>query len=137
MFTLLTIGCIKRNNESQKLREKDEKTFANVTKTSSLKFIDKRVVQFSPDSMVPDDTIKRQIRFINNGSNPLVLKDYWSSCNCTNIAFSKTYIQPGDSAYVEIALDTKGKHGYVRVYAVLTFNTEPEKYKLILQGNIL
>ena len=48
---------------------------------------------------------EREIAIINDGSEPLVIRDVQTSCHCTTVEYSKEPIEPGHFIMMKIKLD--------------------------------
>ena len=126
-----------KKTDKNLIPKKEEKTIKKPDKKTQLSFLDKKVKEFGKKSKNQHNIIKKKYYFKNTGNEPLVLLDHYSSCNCAKVNFNKKYIEPNDSAYIELVLNTSKKYGITRVYTVMTFNTRQKMYKVILKGNIL
>jgi hypothetical protein len=73
---------------------------------------------------------------MNIGDNPLIIYGVNPDCGCTDFYLSNDSINPGDSAYIELVLNTEGKFGHQKIYAVVEANTDAKLYKLTLEADI-
>lgn len=84
-----------------------------------------------------EEGVKRgEVRFVNNGSEPVAIVDAKVSCGCTAAEYSDTPVMPGDTATLRVSYDPKGRPGKfdksVRVYF-----SDGRNYLVRVQGNVL
>lgn len=103
---------------------------------ADMQFIDSTIINFGNINKSDYEMVSRKYHFVNTSDKPLILEDIYSSCNCTEAIVEQKIINPGDTSYVQLNLDTRSKHGFTRIYAVMQFNTKQQMYKVILQGEI-
>lgn len=77
-----------------------------------------------------------EVRFINNGPEPVVITGARPSCGCTSVEYPESPIAPGDTAIISFAYDPKARPGKfdknIKVYI-----GENDSYKINITGNVL
>jgi hypothetical protein len=53
--------------------------------------------------------VEHEYEFVNDGDNPLVLKNVKASCGCTTPSWPRDPIAPGKTGRIHAAFDTKGR----------------------------
>ena len=82
---------------------------------------------------------KRAIDFgvVSANTDSIIVINYVNpECSCTGYKVSNYHIEPRDSVYVDLELNTKGKYGEQKIYTILRAETETKMYKLILKANV-
>lgn len=131
-LSILIIGLLSScSNTTDK--NKRSSVIQPVVETTDIKFNGK-YVNFGEISA--DTLVTARFDFKNTGSNPLIIYHVNPDCSCTDFYLSNDAIKPGDSAYIELVLNTEGKFGHQKIYAVVEANTEAKLYKLTLEADI-
>jgi len=71
------------------------------------------------------DTIMHTYRFKNTGNMPLVLSTVNASCGCTTPSYSSDPVQPGESGFIKVKFNSKGKEGKLNKTVKAYANTKP------------
>ena len=71
------------------------------------------------------DTIMHTYKFKNTGNMPLVLSNVGASCGCTTPSYSTDPVQPGESGYIKVKFNSKGKEGKLNKTVTAYANTKP------------
>ncbi|MDZ7897156.1 MAG: DUF1573 domain-containing protein [Arcicella sp.] len=71
------------------------------------------------------DTIMHTYKFKNTGNMPLVLSAVNASCGCTTPSYSTDPVQPGESGYIKVKFNSKGKEGKLNKTVTAYANTKP------------
>jgi hypothetical protein len=71
------------------------------------------------------DSIMHTYKFKNTGNMPLVLSAVNASCGCTTPSYSTNPVQPGESGYVKVKFNSKGKEGKLNKTVTAYANTKP------------
>jgi hypothetical protein len=58
------------------------------------------------------EKVEYSFKFTNTGSSPLLIEDAISSCGCTVPEWPKEPIKPGQTGYMKVIFDSRGKSGY-------------------------
>lgn len=100
---------------------------------SEMKFINKR---FDFGDVSNDTLLIADFNFVNIGNNDLIIKYVNPDCTCTGFFLSNDTICPGDTAIIQLQLNTEDKHGFVKIYSTVRANTLTRFYKLTLTANV-
>jgi len=77
----------------------------------------------------------RTFQFVNDGSEPLIIKHAKGSCGCTVPKYPKEPIMPGESAVIEVRYDTK-RIGPFNKSIRLTTNVKEQPLMLYIKGKV-
>jgi len=78
----------------------------------------------------PDTTLTAKFFFVNSGTQ-LVEIDYINpDCTCTDYLLSNKTLKPGDTAYVELSVNTAGRYGKHKIHSTMKANTFAQMYLL-------
>lgn len=84
-----------------------------------------------------DSVINDSILIANTGEEPLVIYRAFSDCSCTSIKYPKEPIEPGDSVYLKVRFDTKGRKSGGFLKYVRIRSNDPESPKTIyVKGDV-
>jgi hypothetical protein len=84
----------------------------------------------------PDTLLNARYYLINNSDSVILINYVNPECTCTNYYVSNYSINPHDSIYIDLTLDTKNKHGEQKIYTIISANTKTKMYKLTLKANV-
>jgi Protein of unknown function (DUF1573) len=76
-------------------------------------------------------------RFVNTGKKDLFVASASASCGCTVPEKPENAIAPGDTGYIKIKFDSKGRVGMANKTVYVTANTEPAFPNLQLSGEVI
>ena len=76
-------------------------------------------------------------RFKNIGTKPLVIVEATASCGCTVPQKPEKPILPGETGFIKIVFDSKGRVGEAHKSISVISNAKPEFPTLILTGNVV
>jgi len=82
------------------------------------------------------EIVLHTFQFENTGKSPLIISDAVGSCGCTTPTWSNTPIKPGESGYIEVKFDSKGRVGANSKTVTLTANTIPNKTYLKINVHV-
>lgn len=71
----------------------------------------------------------------NTGDQPLLIKEFGKSCNCTEVNINTYRINPGEKATLTVKVETKGKTGKTVINVFIRDNTDEEENFLQLTMN--
>ena len=80
---------------------------------SEMKFINKR---FDFGDVSDDTLLIADFSFVNISNNDLIIDYVNPDCTCTGFFLSNDTVCPGDTAFIQLQLNTEGKHGFVKIY---------------------
>lgn len=82
------------------------------------------------------EKVEFSYRFKNTGSKPLVIEDASASCGCTVPQKPEKPILPGETGFIKIVFDSKGRVGNAYKTVTVRSNAKPEFPQLILTGDV-
>jgi hypothetical protein len=118
-------------------------TFVLITscKTDREKFPDDTTVDaqlvFDFGEVMQGELVKAKFEIINTGNAPLKIFEVKPSCGCTLANYTKEAVEPGESAWVEAEVDTKGMSGTINKSVTVMANTQPTAITLQITGKVL
>jgi len=77
----------------------------------------------------------RKFTFVNDGTEPLVIKSAKGSCGCTVPDYPKEPILPGETGSIDVRYDTQ-RVGQFTKTVTLTTNINDEKIVLTIKGKV-
>lgn len=80
--------------------------------------------------------IENEYIIANQGNYPLLIYNFWVSCNCTEVDIKKTMLMPNDTTTFTLKLNTKNKYGSTMVSAKLITNTETKYHIFKLRCDV-
>ena len=82
------------------------------------------------------EKVEYSYRFKNTGTKPLVIVDAHADCGCTVPHKPERPILPGETGFIKIVFDSKGRAGNAYKTIRVTSNANPEFPQLILTGDV-
>jgi hypothetical protein len=84
-----------------------------------------------------DDTLWIAFKYKNTGSEPLIISDIKTACECTLADWVKKPVMPGQTGVVKAGYKYKGKVGTFNKSLTITANTLPAVSHLTIKGVIV
>ena len=75
-------------------------------------------------------------RFVNRGSEPVVITGARPSCGCTGVEYSELPVAPGDTATIRFTYDPAGRPGKFEK-SIKVYIGEDDTYRIKITGNVL
>ena len=88
-------------------------------------------------SVTDGEKVIYSYRFKNTGTKPLVIIEATASCGCTVPQKPERPILPGETGFIKIVFDSKGRVGEAHKTITVISNAKPEFPPLLLTGNVL
>jgi hypothetical protein len=93
--------------------------------------------QFDFGDIVQGETVSHVFKFVNTGSEPLIVLDVQTTCGCTAPQWPKTPIPPGETGEIVVKFNSTKKIGRQnKIITVYTNGIKPEE-KLKIVTNVL
>ena len=86
--------------------------------------------------IIEGDKVEYNFRFRNTGKNPLIITAATASCGCTVPEKPDEPIKPGETGFLKVVFNSKGKMGDIHKEVDVTSNAFPGFPKLILTGEV-
>jgi hypothetical protein len=83
------------------------------------------------------EKVSYSFKFQNTGKSDLLISNVVASCGCTVPSFPKKPIEAGESEYINVQFDSKGRNGNFTKDITVYCNTIPNSVQLIIKGNII
>ncbi len=75
--------------------------------------------------------VSYSFKFVNNGTQPLIIADVQSSCGCTVPKYTSTPIKKGETGTVTVTYDSKAIGSFNKVLTIRSNAKTPVKYLYI------
>lgn len=76
-------------------------------------------------------------RYRNTGKQPLVVLGLRTSCHCTVATYDARPVQPGDSSYIRVTYDGRGRQAEYFEKSVLVYTNASERpQQLLIRGRL-
>ena len=80
--------------------------------------------------------VEYNYRFKNTGTKPLVISNATASCGCTVPEKPEQPIQPGETGFIKVKFDSKGRVGTAHKSITVLSNAQPGFPELKLSGEV-
>ena len=82
------------------------------------------------------EKVAYNFRFKNSGSKPLIVTNTTASCGCTVPVKPEKPVMPGETAFIKVIFNSKGKAGHNEKTITVTSNANPAFPPLLLKGEV-
>jgi Protein of unknown function (DUF1573) len=83
------------------------------------------------------EKVEYSYRFRNTGKNPLIVSSAVASCGCTVPEKPEEPIKPGETGFLKVVFNSKGRVGEVHKEITVTSNAYPKFPVLQLTGQVV
>ncbi len=83
------------------------------------------------------EKVTYNFRFKNTGNKPLIITNTTASCGCTVPEKPEKPILSGETAFIKVVFNSKGKAGMNNKTISVTSNARPEFPQLLLNGEVV
>lgn len=111
-------------------------TVASVSSQSEIGWIGGTVFEFG-EIHEADGEIRHCFRFRNNGEEPFSIIRISTSCGCTNVDYTRTLIEPGDTAKIDVTFNPAGRDGKFRSRLAVYTDSPDGMNSLFLKGYVI
>ena len=80
------------------------------------------------------EVIDFSFKFTNSGKADLIINNCTASCGCTIPNWPKQPIRPGESAFIDVQFDSKGKQNDITKEVTISSNCNPAVRKIKFHG---
>lgn len=141
MNRLIICVCITSIFFSCDIRNTRNKADAIVSNTTA-QFTDSTTVQlidsaYNFGNVTDGDKVEYSYRFRNTGKNPLIVSSAVASCGCTVPEKPEEPIKPGETGFLKVVFNSKGRVGPVHKTITVTSNAYPKFPELELTGQVV
>ena len=82
------------------------------------------------------EKVAYNFRFKNSGNKPLIVTNTTASCGCTVPEKPEKPVLPGETAFIKVVFNSKGKVGHNEKTITVTSNANPAFPPLLLKGEV-
>jgi hypothetical protein len=133
LATLVLVACNIRRNEKV-VDEAVKQAAQALLDTTSVQLIDS-VYNFG--NITEGEKVTYNFRFKNSGKKPLVISSTSASCGCTVPEKPEKPILPGETGFIKVVFNSKGKVGHNEKNITVMSNTNPAFPLLLLTGEVI
>ncbi len=83
------------------------------------------------------EKVEFSFRFKNTGNKPLIVSNATASCGCTVPEKPEEPIKPGETGFIKVVFDSKGRVGDAHKEVTVTSNAYPAFPLLALKGQVV
>lgn len=112
------------------------------TTVQGMHFTDSTTVQmidsvYNFGSVTDGEKVEYNYRFRNTGKNPLIVSSAVASCGCTVPEKPEEPVKPGETGFLKVVFNSKGRVGDVHKEITVTSNAYPKFPVLELTGQVI
>jgi hypothetical protein len=138
-FLLLFLTCV---IFACNIRNSGDKKDLKVTDPAAHNFKDSTTVQiidsvYNFGKVTDGEKVEYNYRFKNSGKNPLIITAASASCGCTVPEKPDAPIQPGETGFLKVVFNSKGRVGEVHKEVTVVSNAYPAFPLLQLSGEVI
>lgn len=101
--------------------------------TTTVKIIDSL---YNFGTVTEGEKVAYNFRFTNSGNKPLIVTNTTASCGCTVPEKPEKPVLPGETAFIKVVFNSKGKVGHNEKTITVTSNANPAFPPLLLKGEV-
>ena len=109
-------------------------TVGRIDDTTSVQLIDSL---YNFGTVTDGDKVEYNFRFRNTGKKPLIIASAVASCGCTVPEKPEEPVQPGETGFLKVVFNSKGRVGEVHKTITVTSNAHPGFPELELTGKVV
>ena len=84
-----------------------------------------------------DGAVSYDFKFTNTGSTPLIIQHVGASCGCTTPEWPKQPIRPGETGFIKVSYDVKGRAGAIDKTITVLSNSPSSPDNLRITGEVV
>jgi len=132
LLPCLLIACDIRNGNKKDVRT-NEQTAQNFKDSTTVQIIDST---YNFGKVTDGERVEYNYRFKNTGKHPLVILSATASCGCTVPEKPDEPINPGETGFLKVVFNSKGRVGEAHKTITVTSNAYPAFPVLELSGEV-
>ncbi|MEO6949164.1 MAG: DUF1573 domain-containing protein [Ginsengibacter sp.] len=133
LISFIFLSCnIRNNNKNGEMVALDGS--GTMADTTTVQIIDS-VYNFG--KVTDGENVAFSFRFKNTGTKPLIIASAHASCGCTVPEKPEQPIKPGETGYLKVIFDSKGRVGPVQKEVNVISNAYPDFPVLLLTGEVV
>ena len=82
-------------------------------------------------------TASHDFTFTNTGNAPLIIQNVVTTCGCTTPEYTRQPIRPGESGFIKVSYDVKGRPGAIDKTITVHANSNPSQTNLRIVGEVI
>ena len=82
-------------------------------------------------------TVSHDFTFTNTGSAPLIIQNVSTTCGCTTPEWTKQPIRPGETGFIKVSYEAKGRAGAIDKTITVHSNSSPSTTNLRIVGEVI
>ena len=120
---------------------RNDKVVDDAVKQSATAMLDTTMVQlidsvYNFGKITDGEKVTFNFRFKNVGAKPLVITSTSASCGCTVPEKPERPVLPGETGFIKVVFNSKGKTGHNEKNITVMANTNPAFPQLVLTGDV-
>ena len=120
---------------------RNDKVVDDAVKQSATAMLDTTMVQlidsvYNFGKITDGEKVTFNFRFKNVGAKPLVITSTSASCGCTVPEKPERPVLPGETSFIKVVFNSKGKTGHNEKNITVMANTNPAFPQLVLTGDV-
>ncbi|MCB0686827.1 MAG: DUF1573 domain-containing protein [Saprospiraceae bacterium] len=131
---LMVAGMISAQDVQKAAEKAEKKSMTDAVLTNGPKMTFETMVVDYGEIAKGSDPL-RKFSFVNDGTEPLVIKSAKGSCGCTVPDYPKEPILPGETGAIDVRYDTQ-RIGQFTKTVTLTTNVDDQKIVLTIKGKV-
>ncbi len=121
---------------------RNDKVVDDAVKQSATAMLDTTMVQlidsvYNFGKITDGEKVTFNFRFKNVGAKPLVITSTSASCGCTVPEKPERPVLPGETGFIKVVFNSKGKTGHNEKNITVMANTNPAFPQLVLTGDVM
>jgi hypothetical protein len=144
IFTLLSIVVIFFVSCTQSASSKINPSQKNKKKQLSIAQVDQIInpemtfdtPEWNFGVITQGDVVEHTYKFVNTGSDPLIITNAKGSCGCTVPEWPKAPVSPGEEGEIYVKYNSAGKKGKQNKKVTLTTNMTPSQQVIYVKGQV-
>ena len=133
------LSCNVRNNDKQAdtiQMQTGAKDGAHNTANAAPTTVELLDTLYDFGTVAEGEQVQYSFRFKNTGNSPLIIADAHASCGCTVPEKPEQPVLPGQTGFIKVKFDSKGRPGKAHKTVTVTSNAQPEFKQLVISGDV-
>lgn len=106
-------------------------------KSNKMPIISFEKTEFDFGKIYQGEKVSCNFKFFNKGNADLIISDASASCGCTVADYPEETIKPGESGYIAVEFNTRGRSGMQTKIVTVMSNTNPSKSILTIKAMVM
>lgn len=88
------------------------------------------------EKVIEGEKVQYSFKFTNTGKGDLVITSVNADCGCTVAKFPEKPVKPGESKYIDVRFDSRGRLGFNHKRVTVMSNATPNKVILDIKAKV-